>query len=178
MLGLNKVISLRASMNKGLSFELLEAFPDIQPVQLPVVRNQKITDPEWIAGFTSGEGTFFVEVRKRSDRPGYQIQLIFKVSQDVRDELLMASLIEYFNCGNIYKDKDGIVSYRVQRFSDIENKIMPFFSKHLIGGVKYLDYLDWCKAVELVKNKDHQTEGGLDQLRLIKVGMNRGRYDS
>jgi len=35
--GLNKIIALRASMNKGLSSELLEAFPEIQPVQLPVI---------------------------------------------------------------------------------------------------------------------------------------------
>lgn len=52
---------------------------------------------------------------------------------------------------------------------------MPFFSKHRIVGVKYLDYLDGCKAVELVKNKDHLTEGGLDQLRNIKAVMNLGR---
>ena len=87
----------------------------------------------------------------------------------------MKSLIEYFDCGNIYKDKDGTINYRVQRFSDIEKKILPFFSKHRIGGVKFIDYLDWCKAAELIKNKDHLTESGLDQLRKIKVGMNRGR---
>ena len=44
--GLNKIIALRASMNKGLSDEFLEAFPGIQPVQLPIVTSQKITDPE------------------------------------------------------------------------------------------------------------------------------------
>jgi len=175
--GLNKIIALRASMNKGLSSELLEAFPEIQPVQLPLSPSKKITDPEWLAGFTSGEGTFYVNVRERSDRPGYIIQLIFKVSQHIRDELIIRSLIEYFDCGNIYKDKD-MVTYRVQKFSDIDNKIMPFFSKHRIGGVKYLDYLDWCKAVELVKNKDHLTEGGLAQLRNIKAVMNLARYNS
>ena len=132
--GLNKLISIKASINRGLSGELSEAFPDIQPVKLPLVCSAKITDPEWIAGFTSGEGCFFVQVRKHSDRPGYQIQLIFKVSQHFRDEQIMKSLIEYFDCGNIYKDKNGTINYRVQRFSDIEKKILPFFSKHRIGG--------------------------------------------
>jgi len=64
--GLNKIIALRASMNKGLSSEPLEAFPEIQPVQLPLSPSKKITDPEWLAGFTSGEGTFYVNVRERS----------------------------------------------------------------------------------------------------------------
>ena len=174
--GLNKLISIKASINRGLSGELSEAFPDIPPVKLPLVCSAQITDPEWIAGFTSWEGCFFVQVRKHSDGPGYQIQLIFKVSQHFRDEQIMKNLIEYFDCGNIYKDKDGIINYRVQRFSYIDKIILPFFSKHRIWGVKFIDYLDWCKAAELIKNKDHLTESGLDQLRKIKVGMNRGRY--
>jgi len=33
-------------MNLGLSIELREAFPEIQPVQLPLVCSKKITDPE------------------------------------------------------------------------------------------------------------------------------------
>ncbi len=41
-------------MNKGLSKELKAAFPDIVPVNRPSVKNQKITDPNWLAGFTSG----------------------------------------------------------------------------------------------------------------------------
>ena len=64
--GLNKLISIKASINRGLSGELSEAFPDIGPVKLPLVCSAQITDPEWIAGFTSGEGCFFVQVRKHS----------------------------------------------------------------------------------------------------------------
>jgi len=75
-------------------------------------------------------------------------------------------------------DKDSTANFRVQKFSDIEQKILPFFSKHCIGGVKFLDYLDWCKAAGLIKNKDHLTEEGLNQLLVIKAGMNRGRYVS
>ena len=90
----------------------------------------------------------------------------------------MRSLIEYFDCGNVYKDKDSIASFQVQKFSDIELKILPFFSKHRIGGIKFLDYLDWCKAAGLIKNKDHLTEEGRNQLLTLKAGMNRGRYVS
>ena len=44
-----------------------------------------------------------------------------------------------------------------------------------IQGVKCLDYLDWCKVAELMKYKAHLTQEGLDQIRKIKAGMNRGR---
>ena len=53
----------------------------------------------------------------------------------------MRSLIDYLDCGNIYKDRDNF-SYQVVKFSDIENKILPFFTKFPIVGVKALDFSD------------------------------------
>jgi hypothetical protein len=38
-----------------------------------------------------------------------------------------------------------------------------------------LDYLDWCKVAELMQNKEHLTASGLDQIRKIKAGINKGR---
>lgn len=43
----------------------------------------------------------------------------------------MKSLISYFDCGNVYLEISS-ANYRVQKFSDIVNKINPFFSKHKI----------------------------------------------
>jgi len=67
------------------------------------------------------------------------------------------------NCGNLYKNRDAF-EYQVEKFSDIQNKIIPFFNKNRIQGIKSLDYQDWCKAAELIKNKAHLTEEGLDQI--------------
>ena len=39
-------------------------------------------------------------------------------------------------------------------------------------GLKLWIFFDFCKAAELVKNKVHLTKEGLDQIRLIKMGMN------
>ena len=65
--------------------------------------------------------------------------------------------------------------YRVTKFDDIVNKIIPFFKKYPILGVKALDFADFCKAAELMKNKAHLTKDGLEKIRKIKAGMNRGR---
>lgn len=63
----------------------------------------------------------------------------------------------------------------VTRFSDITEKIIPFFKKYQILGVKALDYADFCKAAELIQTKVHLTGHGLEEIRKIKGGMNRGR---
>ena len=86
----------------------------------------------------------------------------------------MRSLIKYFDCGNVYKNRKTF-EYRVTKFSDIENKIIPFYKKYPILGVKLKDFEDFCKAAELMKNKAHLTKDGLEKIRKIKAVMNTGR---
>ena len=51
--GLRKIISIKASLNLGLSDELKVAFPRIVAVIRPLILDKKIPSPEWMAGFTS-----------------------------------------------------------------------------------------------------------------------------
>jgi hypothetical protein len=57
------------------------------------------------------------------------------------------------------------------------NIIIPFFNKYPIQGVKSMDYADFCKiaAPPLMKDQAHFTASGLDQIRVIKSGKNKGR---
>ena len=65
--------------------------------------------------------------------------------------------------------------YSVTKFSDITDIILPFFSKYTLHGSKRLDFADSLRVVELMQNKTHLTEEGLERIRTIKSGMNRGR---
>ncbi len=68
MEGLIKIINIKASFNKGLPDELKAAFSSsgIVPVARPLVQNQPIPDPYWIAGFMSGVGCLMVRLKKSS----------------------------------------------------------------------------------------------------------------
>ena len=175
--GINKIVAIKASMNNGLSNDLSVAFPDLKPVTRPSVEN-KVPHEQWIAGFTSGDGCFKVVVAKTLNRKvGFRVLLGFQITQHARDEKLMTSLITYFGCGIMEKDSNRpLLYYSVYKFSDNYEKIIPFFKKHNILGIKYLDFEDWCKVAELINKKDHLTPSGLDKIREIKSGMNKGRY--
>lgn len=54
--------------------------------------------------------------------------------------------------------------------------MIPFFDKYPIVGAKRQDYLDFCKVAELMRSKAHLTSSGLEQIKQIKSGMNRGRF--
>ena len=141
-----------------------------------VVRCEKIEYTHWLAGFSSGEASFIVKVKKSSShRLGFQVLLCFSLTQHSHDEQLMKDLMEYLDCGHIYKKKKEILELQVEKFSDLTCKVIPFFSKNPIVGVKLQDFKDFCRVAELIKDKRHLTQDGLEQIRQIKAGMNKGR---
>jgi|SRR5690606_10595353 len=42
--GLNQIVALKASINRGLPEELKNSFPNIQVINRPLIENKKITD--------------------------------------------------------------------------------------------------------------------------------------
>ena len=86
----------------------------------------------------------------------------------------MRSLVEYLGCGNVYIDKE-VVEFKITKFDDLYDKVIPFFSKQKLLGVKLQDFKDWCEVAKLMKNKANLTKEGLKQISKIKAGMNRGR---
>jgi len=173
--GIIKILSIRASMNIGLSRELKVVFPNITPVPRPLVELPENIDPNWLAGFTTAEGCFFVDIKKSlSHKSGVQISLLFQIVQHSRDTLLFNLIQKYLGYGKIYTEKN-IVKFIVTRFLDLDLKIIPLFEKYPIQGVKSLDYVDFCKVAALMKENCHKTKEGLEQIRDIKSGMNTKR---
>lgn len=62
--GLQQIINIRASMNLGLSDLQKSEFINYRPVPRPVINYTEIPNPNWIAGFSSAEGCFLVNISK------------------------------------------------------------------------------------------------------------------
>ena len=105
------------------------------------------------------------------------------------------SLIKYFGCGNLYSDGNKFI-FKVTKFGDIIQRIIPFFLNHKIKGEKVKDFADLCKVASMMKEKKHlgslplrvippSSRGGesdlgggvnpLDQIKKIKASMNSKR---
>ena len=88
----------------------------------------------------------------------------------------MNSLIKILDCGSCSQPSNyNHVNFFVTKFSDLNEKVIPFFDKYSIIGVKLLDFNDFKQVAELMKNNAHLTQEGLDKIRKIKTNMNRGR---
>jgi len=173
IIGLQKILDIKASMNLGLSPVLKEAFPATKPILRPNI-NKSLIYPWWLAGFIDGEGCFLIDIRNSNAyKVGCQVTLVFQISQHLRDLELMNSIVEYLETGRlIHRKSHPLVVYEVTKFSEIEEKIIPFLEKYPLQGVKRLEFEDWCKAAAIIKAKGHLTNEGINEIKKIKGRMN------
>jgi hypothetical protein len=103
--------------------------------------------------------------------------LVFSITQHARDEVLLTKFIDLLGCGKIEKSlsRPDAVNYRVNKFSDIKDKIIPFFQKYPLQGIKLRDYLDFVKASDIIAVKDHLTPEGIKKINSLRSGMNKSR---
>ena len=79
-------------------------------------------------------------------------------------------LVDYLGCGRAFMYREA-VHFEVTKFTDLTDKILPFFIGVGGGGVKQQDYLCFVSVLELMKKKAHLTPEGVDQIRQIKLGL-------
>jgi len=90
---------------------------------------------------------------------------------------LLGNLTNYLNCGQVYfSASQNRADLMVSKLADLAS-IIEFFKQNTLQGSKSKDLADFCKVYELVMNKAHFTPEGLENIRTIKAGMNRGRLD-
>lgn len=61
------------------------------------------------------------------------------------------------------------------RYEDVLDKVLPFFDKYPVKGVKALDYSDFKKVANIMSKKAHLTEEGISEIECIKSNMNSAR---
>jgi len=181
-------------MNLGLSDKLKSEFLNVISAKRPTVNFEGIPNQNWLAGFVDGEGCFYVNTKKAKNyltgrallrrgatyAPlGFQVIMSFSISQHVRDELLLSNFIDYLKCGKIEKasTRPNGVTFVTYKFSDIRDKIIPFFQNYPLHGIKSKDYSDFCLIAKLMENKSHLTLDGIKKIKSLKSGMNRGRIN-
>nr|YP_010833292.1 LAGLIDADG endonuclease [Agaricus bitorquis]WFG54039.1 LAGLIDADG endonuclease [Agaricus bitorquis] len=163
-----QIINLRASINLGLSNLQKSKIPNYNPVARPVINTTIIPDLNWLSGFVTAEGCFFLSIIKSNrTKVGYAIQLMFKLTQNKRDKELLKLIAKFVNCGAVYSKGENAFDFIVSKFADNLNIIIPIFKNYPIQGIKQLEYQDFCQVAALIDIGKHLTEEGLAKILLI-----------
>jgi len=94
-------------------------------------------------------------------KTGYSVKLQMRVSQHSKEKLLLNNIMYTLGCGTINKHGKYFLVYMISGYKNI-NKLILFFNKYEIKGIKSLDFQDFCKAAELINKKYHLTRDGLE----------------
>jgi hypothetical protein len=103
--GLQEIINLKASLNKGLSDLVSSEFTKTKPVKRAIIEYTELPEPHWIAGFVSGEGNFDAGIRKATNTRPERVYLRFRITQKSSDLELMNLIIDRLGAGRIEWDK-------------------------------------------------------------------------
>jgi len=139
------------------------------------LKNINPKDGYYIAGFTDGEGSFNVSIKKRNDYAReWKITASFNISQ--KDRVILSWIKKILGCGTLREKPDGVVYYEVTNVASLKEKIIPFFIKfNFISSRKKTNFSIFKQVVELMVLGEHLNPNGLKKvLELIEV-LNEGK---
>jgi hypothetical protein len=173
--GLLKLVSLKSSLNLGLSDNLKKAFPNFELMSKLPLTIQDIPDPFWISGFVNGEGSFNFVLNKV--KKSCKVRL--SINLHIRDFNLLKSISYFLKINDNLSDdlikyihkRERSVQLQISKFSHIEDIIIPFFESYPISGVKKLDFEDFKKGFNIIQ-KCKVSNISLDILELEKIISN------
>lgn len=133
--------------------------------------------PENVSGFVTGEGCFYVESGKDPKyRLGHRIRPAFCIELRCDDKSILEAIQFHLKCGHIYELNFGRyqgyeeknwkphVKLRIGNFTDISQKVIPFFLKYPLFGRKKRSFDVFHRVVHLMAGGKHLTEAGLQEI--------------
>ncbi|PIW97075.1 hypothetical protein COZ82_01540 [Candidatus Kaiserbacteria bacterium CG_4_8_14_3_um_filter_38_9] len=144
-------------------------------------RTKPVVTADYVVGITDGEGCFYVNLSKSDAyKTGWRVQLHFHLKLQAMDRELLEKVCNTLNCGKVYfqaeqrQNHTQCYRYSVSAWRDIESKLIPFFKQHpLQTASKSKSFALFCKIANLVQQDKHLTKEGIEQIRILKHGMNQ-----
>lgn len=137
---------------------------------LPLINNS------WLSGFIDAEGCFNVSLFKRKSMTlGYQVKLRFMIDhKDSLDDMLFIKdqLNLFISHRKLKKGTIGTI-HRIESNSLVKVPfIIIYLKKFKLKSKKQESFNKWVTVYELVKNKAHLTEKGLNDIRKLSKEIN------
>ena len=112
---------------------------------------------------------------KSKSKKRWGVSLRFSFCLHKKDRPLLEQIQIFFNgVGGITGGNDDLVQYNVTKIADIIHEVIPHFEKYPLLTQKYSDFKLFKSIAELVYNKEHLTDEGLNKVLSLKASLNKG----
>jgi LAGLIDADG endonuclease len=134
---------------------------------------QERLDPEWVVGFTEGEGCFRVSINKQPKMStGWQVLPEFRLVQHKRNEATLKQLQRFFDAGDVVVNHGTRLELRIRKLSDLK-KVVAFFEQHHLHTTKHVDFRIFAQILSMMESREHLTHEGLAKIARLCWEMNR-----
>ncbi len=145
---------------------------------LPKDNNIDNLNPNFVSGLIDAEASFIISVRQRSKlkEDNWIVQASLQVRMNNKDLALLVLIQRFFNdIGSFsHNTKTNTVNYTITKLKDLVNVVIPHFKNYPLRSAKSIDFQLWVQCVEMINNKQHLTESGLNEILSVKYQLNRG----
>lgn len=145
---------------------------------LPKDNNTENLNPNFISGLIDAEGSFIISVRQRSKlkKDNWIVQASFQMRMNSKDLALLVLVQQFFNgIGSFsHNTNTNTVNYTITKLSDFVNIIIPHFKNYPLISAKSTDFQLWAQCIEMMNNKQHLTDSGLNEILSLKSILNWG----
>lgn len=159
------IVSIVDNINLPLSEKLRLVYPILNEVSLPKLPENPVFDPNWITGFTDGDGTFCVRRKKRlSSKIGeyFDYYNIFQIKLHRNDGFLIDQIRNYFNSGRV--NHNEFSSFTCVAQSEIKTIIIPHFEKYPLLSARAKDYIIFKEIFNLIESKPSDYKLRIEEL--------------
>jgi hypothetical protein len=126
-----------------------------------------------VCRFFDAESCFYISYKKKEDR----ILLKIRITTHIDELPLLNFLHSKLGCGSVYKSKTKC-EFVIMEQKALINLIIPILDNFNLNTTKHLNYLDFKKALDLMKKGSHLIPEGKLEIINIKALMNKARTNN
>jgi len=151
--------------------------------KLPL-KTGNLSNDSWLAGFVDADGSFSIQHIKKENKIKVSCRLrieqrMIEPTTNVSYFNVLSEIAKFLNCNLLTRKQlsTGNEYYTLAATSrDSLLTITNYFETFPLFS-KYLDYIDWSKAVKLILSNEHYTDANILVIYHLKSKMNRCRTE-
>lgn len=137
--------------------------------------NKLLLHPQWITGFTDGEGCFGVKIFKSKGYAlGWRLQPFFQIKLNRRDLDVLCRIKEYFGDVGTISFEKNFAKFTIIKVSDLIEKVIPHFERQPLLTKKYADFELFRQIILILKEESRLSEKGFIKVLNLRYNLNNG----
>jgi hypothetical protein len=105
---------------------------------------------------------------------GFSVRLVYQITVHPSDEAILHSLKAFFKGAGDIIYNEHYVAYKVSKFSDIIQIIIPHFDNYPLKSTKAVSYYLFKEVVNLMVKREHITLPGFRKVLAYKASAKKG----